>query len=94
MCTDILHDPLWNKSTAFAYTERDRLGLRGLLPPTNRSIESQLASNLKRLRAQPDNIERNLFLQDLHNRNETLFHRLLIENIEEIAPLVYTPTGK
>ena len=89
---DILHDPLWNKSTAFDYPERDRLGLRGLLPPAVRTIESQIEITMQRLRNQPDDISKNIFLQDLHNRNETLYHRLLVDYIEEIAPLVYTPT--
>lgn len=89
---DIIHDPLWNKSLAFDFSERDRLGLRGLLPPTIRSLESQVAHNIKLLRALPDDVSKNLYLQDLHNRNETLYHRIVIDYIEEIAPLVYTPT--
>lgn len=89
---DVLHDPLWNKSTAFDKSERDRLGLRGLLPPVVRSLESQFQRSMGRLRALPDNTSKNLYLQALHNRNETLFHRLLVEYIEELAPLVYTPT--
>jgi malate dehydrogenase (oxaloacetate-decarboxylating)(NADP+) len=44
------------------------------------------------LRSQPNNIAKSLYLQDTHNRNETLYHRVLVDNIEEVAPLVYTPT--
>lgn len=89
---DILHDPLWNKSTAFDYSERERLGLRGLLPPTIRTIQSQVKRCYSHLKELPNDISKNLYLQDIHNRNETLYHRLLIEYIEELAPLVYTPT--
>ena len=76
---DILHDPLWNKSLAFDISERDRLGLRGLLPPTVRSQESQVQRTIGHIRRLPDDVSKNLYLQDLHNRNETLFHRILIE---------------
>jgi malate dehydrogenase (oxaloacetate-decarboxylating)(NADP+) len=89
---DVLHDPLWNKSSAFDYSERDRLGLRGLLPPTVRTLEDQVARVIKAIRELPDTVAQNLFLQNLHNRNETLFHRVIVDYIEEVAPLVYTPT--
>lgn len=89
---DILQNPLWNKALAFSPSERDRLGIRGLIPPGHRSITDQVERTLTKLRELPDNPSRNLFLQELHNRNETLYHRLLVDNIEEIAPLVYTPT--
>jgi malate dehydrogenase (oxaloacetate-decarboxylating)(NADP+) len=90
---DILHDPLWNKGSAFTEQERDRLGLRGLLPPVVNTIEEQSAHFLNRMRAEGDNpMAKNLMLQGLHNRNETLFHRVLVDAIEEVAPLVYTPT--
>ena len=89
---DVLNDPLWNKGMAFDYSERDRLGLRGLLPPMVKSIEDQIRHVLLHLRALDGAVAKNIYLQDLHNRNETLFHRLLIDHIEEMAPLVYTPT--
>ena len=89
---DILHDPLWSKSTAFDYAERDRLGLRGLLPPVVRNITGQEDRVMTHLRALPDNLSKAIYLQDLHNRNETLYHRVLVDHIEEVAPLVYTPT--
>lgn len=90
---DILHDPLWNKSMAFEYSERDRLGLRGLLPPEHRTIENQVQRTINHIRQLPTPVTQNLFLQDVHDRNETLFHRVLVDYIEELAPLVYTPTG-
>jgi len=89
---DILHDALWNKSLAFDTTERDRLGLRGLLPPAVRTLDDQVQRAIGHIRKQPDDVSKNLYLQDLHSRNETMYHRILVEYIEEIAPLVYTPT--
>lgn len=89
---DILHDPLWNKGTAFDLEERDRLGLRGLLPPDVRSIEQQVTRVKAHMDSEPTNEAKNLYLQDLANRNETLYYRTLVENIADMAPLVYTPT--
>lgn len=90
--SDILHDPLWNKGTAFNYQERDALGLRGLLPPCERTMEQQVDRVRRQLDALPDALAKNLYLQDLHNSNETLYFRMLTDNIAELAPLVYTPT--
>lgn len=89
---DVLHNPLWNKSTAFDYSERDRLGLRGLLPPVVRDLEYQVKRIIEQIREQPNNILKNLILQSVCDRNETLFHRVLVDYIEELAPIVYTPT--
>jgi malate dehydrogenase (oxaloacetate-decarboxylating)(NADP+) len=72
--------------------ERERLNIRGLLPPRVRSLQSQKVRVLEHLREMKDNASKNLYLQDLHSRNETLYHRLLVDHIEEIAPLIYTPT--
>ena len=93
---DILHDPLWNKGMAMDYNERDRLRLRGLLPPRVKTLEEQASRVMKHLRSEGDDdkaaIRKNLYLQDLHNRNETLYHRVIVDNVEELAPLIYTPT--
>ena len=89
---DILHDPLWNKGTGFTTVERDMLGLRGLIPPAVRTIEEQLARVKAHLKNEPSDEHRNLYLQDLANRNETLYFRTLVDDIESMAPLVYTPT--
>ncbi|KAE9605432.1 putative malate dehydrogenase (decarboxylating) [Lupinus albus] len=99
---DILHDPWFNKDTGFPLTERDRLGLRGLLPPRVISFEQQYERFLtsyrsleKNTQCQPDNIvslAKWRILNRLHDRNETLYYRVLIDNIEEFAPIIYTPT--
>lgn len=77
---------------AFTFSERDRLGLRGLLPPITRSIENQMGRVVAAIRSQPNDVSKNLYLENLHDRNETLFHRVISDHIEEMAPLIYTPT--
>lgn len=84
---DILHDPLFNKGTAFKSGERDRLRIRGLLPPRMININVQKERFLLALRAEDSNIKKNLMLEDLHDRNETLYHRVLVDHIEEMAPV-------
>lgn len=86
---DILHDPLWNKSLAFDYSERDRLGLRGLIPPAVKSLDSQTLRAIKHIRSLPDDISKNLYLQELHNRNETKFHRVLLDYVSYILNLFF-----
>jgi malate dehydrogenase (oxaloacetate-decarboxylating)(NADP+) len=80
------------------YPERDRLNLRGLVPPRVKTLAEQAVRAMEQIRAygaadnQEANIRKNIYLQELHNRNETLYHRVLSDNIAELAPLVYTPT--
>ncbi len=89
---DLLRDPLLNKGTAFTEAERDLLGLRGLLPPHVHTIEEQLKRVRIGLSRQPDDLQKWVFLNSLHDRNETLFFKLLMDSPEEFLPLVYTPT--
>jgi malate dehydrogenase (oxaloacetate-decarboxylating)(NADP+) len=89
---DLLRDPVLNKGTAFTNSERDLFGLRGLLPPRVCSIEEQLLRVRGGLAKQPDDLQKYVFLSALHDRNETLFFRLLMDSPEELMPLVYTPT--
>ncbi|KAG8459961.1 hypothetical protein KFE25_011010 [Diacronema lutheri] len=89
---DLVRNPLFNKGTAFMMSERDRLGIRGLLPPKVLSMDAQLDNEMANIRKLTDPLMKNLAMQDLQDRNETLFHRLLIDNIHELAPVVYTPT--
>ena len=88
----LLRDPLLNKGTAFTEQERDSLGLRGLLPAHVQSMEMQAARVLTNLRSLPNDLEKYVALNALHDRNEALFFRVVIDNIDEIQPLIYTPT--
>lgn len=88
----LLRDPLLNKGTAFTEQERDALGLRGLLPAHVQSMEMQAARVLTNLRGLPSDLEKYVALNALHDRNEALFFRVVIDHIDEIQPLIYTPT--
>lgn len=88
----LLSDPLLNKGTAFTDRERDLLGLRGLLPPRIFTLEEQLDRSLAAVRRKQDAIEKYIYLTNLQNRNEVLFYRLVIDHLEEMVPLIYTPT--
>jgi malate dehydrogenase (oxaloacetate-decarboxylating)(NADP+) len=88
----VLTNPLLNKGTAFTERERDALGIRGLLPPRVFTLEEQLQRTLTSLRSKPSNLEKYIYLTTLQNRNEILFYRLVIEHIEEMVPIIYTPT--
>jgi len=89
---ELLRDPLLNKGTAFTERERDALGLRGLLPPHVLSQDEQAERILKHLRRLPDDLEKFIALSALHDRNEALFFRVVCDNIDEMQPLIYTPT--
>jgi malate dehydrogenase (oxaloacetate-decarboxylating)(NADP+) len=88
----LLHDPLLNKGTAFTEAERDGLGLRGLLPPRVASPEQQLVRVTENLRRKTTDLEKYIYLVSLQERNQTLFYRLVMENLEEVMPIIYTPT--
>ena len=85
-------DPLLNKGTCFSVEERESLGLRGLLPPGVATEEEQRTRAYENYQRSGDDVQRYLFLAALQDRNETLFYRLLIDHLEELAPIVYTPT--
>jgi malate dehydrogenase (oxaloacetate-decarboxylating)(NADP+) len=89
---ELLHDPSLNKGTAFTAAERDALGLHGLLPPRISSQQQQVQHVINNVRRKPDNLERYLYLIGLQDRNERLFYKALVENLEELSPIVYTPT--
>jgi malate dehydrogenase (oxaloacetate-decarboxylating)(NADP+) len=89
---DLLHNPVLNKGTAFNEEERDALGLRGLLPPRVHSQEEQTLRILENMRAQPSDLERYIFLLGLQDRNETLFYRAVLDHLDELMPIIYTPT--
>jgi malate dehydrogenase (oxaloacetate-decarboxylating)(NADP+) len=89
---EVLHDPALNKGTAFTEEERDRLRLRGLLPPRVLTLDQQLQKILESFRGKPTDLERYVYLISLQDRNERLFYRFVIEHLAETLPIIYTPT--
>jgi len=87
-----LYDPVLNKSTAFTYEERDALDLWGLLPPGINTMAEQVQRVMGNICEMSSDLEKYVFLAALQDNNQTLFYRVLTEYIEEIMPIVYTPT--
>lgn len=88
----LLRDPLLNKGTAFSESERAQFGLRGLLPPCVLTMQAQADRVLTNMRTLPTDLEKYVALNALHDRNEALFFRVVCDNIDEIQPIIYTPT--
>ncbi len=88
---DLLDRPLVNKGTAFSEEERGKLGLNGLLPPHFESLDEQLARAYEAYQRKDDDLERHIYLRALQDTNEVLFYRLLLDHIENMTPMVYTP---
>ena len=89
---DLLDTPLLNKGTAFSDAERTQFGLHGLLPPHVETLEEQVVRAYEAYARKDDDLERHIYLRALQDNNEVLFYRLLLEHIEEMTPIVYTPT--
>lgn len=88
----ILQDPRLNKGTAFTEAERDALGLRGLLPSRVFTMREQEIRVLGNLHRKTSDLEKYIFMVALLDRNEILFYRTVMDNIEEMLPIIYTPT--
>ena len=89
---DLLDTPVWNKGTAFDDHERGALGLHGLLPPQVESLQEQSVRAYEAFNTQEKDLERHIYLRQLQDSNEILFYRLMLDHIEEMMPIVYTPT--
>src|SRR5467141_4900024 len=88
---DLLNRQLLNKGTAFTGEERRQFGLDGLLPPHCESLEEQVVRAYEAYKRKDDDLERHIYLRALQDTNEVLFYRLLLDHIEEMTPIVYTP---
>jgi malate dehydrogenase (oxaloacetate-decarboxylating)(NADP+) len=89
---DLLHDPLLNKGTAFTDQERTVLGLRGLLPPRILTQDGQVMRVLDSFRRKTTELEKYIYLISLQERNEALFYRVVMDHLDEMMPIIYTPT--
>src|SRR5271166_312897 len=89
---DLINSPRLNKGTGFSDHERDVFDLHGLLPPHIGTLDEQVGRRKRTLEAQPTPFNKYSFLRDLQDINETLFYALLVRNVEQMLPLVYTPT--
>lgn len=89
---DVLSDPMINQGTAFTHGERAALGITGLLPGGVMSMEEQIRRVYKQYQSEPTNLAKYTYLNSMRDRNEFLFYRLLTDHIEEMMPIIYTPT--
>ena len=89
---DLLDTPTLNRGTAFTEEERNKFGLQGLLPPYIETLDEQVTRAYEAFQKKDDDLERHIYLRALQDTNEVLFYRLLLDHIEEMTPIVYTPT--
>ena len=88
----LLDSPLLNKGTAFTWAERKELGLLGLLPPTQETLDEQASRAYEAYCNKSTDLERHIYLRQLQDANEILFYRVLLDHLAEMTPIVYTPT--
>jgi malic enzyme len=88
----LLHNPSTNQGTAFDREQRDELRVRGMLPYRVTTLAEQAEAAIRQIRAKPTPIEQYIGLASLHDRNEVLFYRVLVDHVAELMPIVYTPT--
>ena len=88
----VLNDPLRNRGVAFTLAERQALGLTGRLPSGVLTLEEQARRAWQQLQAQPGDLAKNVYMEQLHDRNEVLYYRVLLDHLAELLPVVYDPT--
>ena len=88
---DLLNNPALNKGTAFDESERTAFRLHGLLPPIVESLDAQCDRAYEAFGLKQNDLERHIYLRQLQDANEVLFYRLLLDHVEEMLPIVYTP---
>lgn len=89
---ELLRNPRYNKGMSFSDDERDKMHLQGLLPPAKFSQHTQVQRVMRNVRALGSPVEQHFHLLGLLERNERLFHRVLMDHVEELLPVMYTPT--
>jgi malate dehydrogenase (oxaloacetate-decarboxylating) len=89
---EILADPISNRGSAFTYEERRKHGIVGRLPSAVQTLDQQAQRAYAQMQAQPGDLAKNVYLEQLHDRNETLYYRLLSDHLTELLPIVYDPT--
>ena len=88
----IIADPQTNRGTAFTVEERKRFGLMGRLPAAVETLEQQAARAYKQVCRLDDDLDKYIYLEQLHDRNETLYYKVIIDHIAELLPIIYDPT--
>jgi len=87
----VLEDPIQDRGTAFTEEERDALGLTGRLPSAVLTLEQQARRAYQQMRRQGDDLAKNIYMEQLHDRNEVLYYRVLADHLAELLPVVYDP---
>ena len=87
----LLEDPIRNRGVAFTTAERESLGLTGRLPPAVLMLDQQAQRSYRQLQDKETDLAKNVYLEQLHDRNETLYYKLLAEHLPELLPIVYDP---
>ena len=88
----LLQNPSTNQATAFGREQRDELRVRGMVPYRVSTLEEQATAAIAQIRAKPTPLEQYIGMASLHDRNEVLFYRVLVDNVAELMPIIYTPT--
>jgi len=88
----VLEDPLLNRGVAFTLAEREALGLTGRLPSGVLTLEQQAGRVWQQVQAQGNDLAKNVYMEQLHDRNEVLYHKVLLDHLAELLPVVYDPT--
>ncbi|KAH0487235.1 MAG: hypothetical protein KVP17_003644 [Porospora cf. gigantea B] len=88
----ILYSPIYNKGTAFSDIERRKIGIEGLLPEHVESLELQLKRAMRQYNRFADPVDKHIYLSNIRNRNTVLFYNMVVQNLEEMMPIIYTPT--
>src|ERR1700739_819874 len=89
---DVLEDPIRDKGTAFTEAEREALGLTGRLPSAVLTLDQQAQRAYQQLQRQPGDLAKNVYMEQLHDRNEVVYYKVLLDHLAELLPVVYDPT--